>query len=254
MNNASWLPIFCLLPWCLGALIFLGAGALLIWLYRRSQQPKSKAEWATARRKNQAEVEALMPRVQPWRREALADLHTFRALRWGVFGRHARARGLIAADKNDEQRTWAAFALRGRRVYRRPVSFVGQAHARTSAQVFDFETDSTNQVSIQVDGRPLGSLQPDGTLLDTAGEPIGRLTPAADGQSAFPVTLHGRVVAQLAGGRGFRLHKSQARPPAVEIIAPDVTPDERDWLLALALWQIINLASLQIQNDGLVGP
>ncbi len=251
MNNETWVSLLCLLPWCLGVLGILGGGALLIWLYRRSQPPKSDAEWAAAQRKNQAEVDALMPQVQPWRQEALADLHTFRDIRWSVFGRHARARGLIAASKDDKERTWAAFALRGRRVYRRPVSFEGKAHARTSAQSFDFETDSTNRVSIQADGRLLGSLLPDGALVNASGTVIGQMTRADKERPAFLVTLNGRVVAQMAGEL---YRRGQTPRPAVEITAPDVTPEERDWLLALALWRTINWAGRQISNDGLSSP
>ena len=252
MSENTVLSFLCLLPWCLGALAFLGGGVLLTRLLLRGQRAKSENEWQAAQGNMAAEVAALLPQVQPWRAEALADLYTFRHLRWSVFGRHARARGLIAASKSDQQSIWAAFSLRGRRVYRRPVTFEGKAHARTTAQTFDFESDASNQVAIRVDSRPLGSLQADGRLLDPSGEPIGQIANAEKGTPTRPVTLHGRVVAHMgAYSGGVFSFRGVPRSPAVEIVAPDVTPEERDWLLALALWRIINRAGGQISNDGI---
>ncbi len=245
--------ILCLLPWCLG-LLGLGAfGVFLVWLFRRMRQAERTPVSAAEGEKMQAEVSALMPKVRPWRREALADLQTIRGIRWMAFGRKARARGLIAASRSDAERTWAAFALRGRRVYGRPVSFEGRAHVRTTAQSFDFEVQPTDQVSIQVDRKPLGSIHPEGTLLDPSGQPVGHFPPhPAKDEATYPVTLYGRVVARLRNFRhgGLFRFRRQPRPPAVEVIVPDLTLEERDWLLALALWQVVNLAGWQISTDG----
>ncbi|RMF32245.1 MAG: hypothetical protein D6759_08765 [Chloroflexi bacterium] len=245
--------LLCLLLWCLG-LLGLGAfGVFLVWLFRRVRQADRAPVSAAEQEKMQAEVDALMSKVRPWRREALADLQATRQVRWMSFGRRARVRGLIAASRSDAERTWAAFALRGRRVYGRPISFEGRAHVRTTAQSFDFEAQPTDLISIQVDHEPLGSIHPDGTLLDPSGQPIGQFPPhPANDQATYPVTLHGRVVARLRNlyHGGLFSFRRQPRPPAVEIIAPDLTLEERDWLLALALWQVVNLAGRQVETGG----
>ncbi|RME05670.1 MAG: hypothetical protein D6803_08455 [Anaerolineae bacterium] len=228
-------------------------GAVLAHFFLRGRQPNSDAGWAAMQTEMQAEVATLMPRVQLWSHDAFTELHTYRNLKWVAFGRQARARGLVAAAKNKKQRAWAAFSLRGRRVYNLPVAFVGKAHARTSVQSLDYEADASGQVVIQVDGRMLGSLQPDGQLLSASGEPIGQVARLARDRSTRPVTLNGREVAQLENpyyGGYFRFLKNIPRPPAVEFTAPDVTPAERDWLLALALWQVINRAAAQINTSG----
>ncbi|HID78734.1 MAG TPA: hypothetical protein EYP56_22415 [Planctomycetaceae bacterium] len=145
----------------------------------------------------------------------------------------------------------------GRRVYRGYLLFHGRALVCTMAQTFEFHAQPAGQVAIQVEGRPPGSLQPDGTLLDAEGQPIGRRPssyPDKD-QATYPVTVQERVVGRpenpFYGGR-LRSLRQMSRPPAVEITAPDVTAEEQDWLLALAFWNVLFPAAIQVDTSGIV--
>ncbi|NKQ37329.1 MAG: hypothetical protein HF973_17150 [Chloroflexi bacterium] len=241
-TTASFVSLLlCLLPFCLGLLGLAGFGALLIALVRRAQRPRGEADRKTAEQKNRVEVAALMAEVQPWRPEALADLRQIRQFRYGIFMRQIRARGLIAAARGDKQRTWAAFALRGQRVRRGVWAFHGGALARTSERALAFRAAETGEVAVRLDGRPLGSIQPDGELRDAAGQPVGQALFAAKDRPAGAVTLRGREAARLGDiySRDFS--------PAVTVTVPFPTPEEQDWLLALALWRVVNRAAAQVR-------
>ena len=53
-------------------------------------------------------------------------------------------------------------------------------------------------------------------------------------------------------GGYFRFLRKGSRSPAVEITAPDITAEERDWLLALAFWSVLHLAAIQVDTSGVV--
>lgn len=238
--------LFCLIPVVFMGLVGLGVVALFFWIISRTTRTKTKAELGADHERIETEVEKLMPQVRPWQPEALAHLHTGRDARWTKFGNNITMHGLIAASKSDAARTWSAFALRGRRKYSGPFSFHGQALARTTEHTFEFDTQAAG-VAIQLNDHPFGTLQPDGTLLDSDGQSIGHFQlEGGKRQPTFPVTLRGNVVAHLArpvyNPQGIVLFKrnKQPLPPAVEIVASDITPDDINWLLTLSLWQIIN--------------
>lgn len=119
--------LLCLLPFCLSVLGLIAVGALLLWVIRRQRRRPSAETLATEKDALRSEVASQMAALRPWRWDALADLRTFRKLRWSSFGRDFRMRGLVAASRSDRERTWAAFALRGRRLYRGPLPFHGLA-------------------------------------------------------------------------------------------------------------------------------
>ncbi len=238
--------LLCLLPFCLGGLGMLGVGAFLVWIIIRSRQPRDAAALADDWQKMQVEVADLLKQVLPWQDAVLSELRTPSMTRWVMTpGNNFRIRGLIAASWRDKKRAWAAFAARGRRLRRGPTTFHGQAHARTTAHTLDFEAQPEGEVVIRMNGASLGALHADGTLVDSSGETVGHVSPRPEQDTpGQPVTLHGRLVARLFDTRsGCRFaSRRQPLPPAVEIVASDLRAEERDWLLALVLWQAINRA------------
>ena len=226
----------CLLGVAAVCIIFIAV--IVIIAYRR---PKSEADLA-------ATVKDLMPNVHPWQPEALANLRTHYRTNWARIGRGITMRGLITAARSRNERAWAAFAMRGRILYRPPFFFHGQALVRTTERTFELNAQS-NGVTVRVDGRLLGVLRPDGVLLDADGQPVGHFQLEGEQEEPiFPLTLHGRVVARLARpyqsyGLGILGRPKQPPPPAVEIATPSMEPYEADWLLALVLWQIVNRAA-----------
>ncbi len=244
----------CLAPFCLGGLGFLAFGALLVWIIYRQWQPKSAASLAAERRALHDELErlTLTAGLRPWSADALTDLSTDWNATWLQFGRDLSARGTIPSLSEPKGPPWVIFALKIRGA-RRPD---GQLAARTTAQTFDYHI-AAGDVAIEVDGVPLGRVQPDGTLLDPDGQPIGR-APRPGGspikfrlgtvthlhdrrQRTYPVTLRGRVVGHLGHPRARMTNviplKKRQFPPAV---TPEglLSKEEVTWLLALAILQV----------------
>ena len=75
-------------------------------------------------------------------------------------------RSTISGVQDPKGPPWVAFALKVRGAFRPE----GQMHARTMEQCFDYRI-TPQGVAISVDDRPLGQVQPDGTLLDASGQP-----------------------------------------------------------------------------------
>lgn len=247
--------LLCLLPLLVMGLFFLGGVALFIWFIARAQRPKDPAALAADREKLRATVEKLMPQVRPWQPEVLAHPCTDENTFWTRFGNNITVRGLVAAALPNKGSNWAAFALDGRRVYSGPFSFHGQALARTTEHTFEFNARPAG-VAIRLNGSPFGTLQPGGNLLDANGQSIGHFQREGEkGRPTFPVTLHGRVVAHLAKpvyhSKGIIIFKrdKQPPPPAVEIVASDMTPNEANWLPALVLWQIVDRAAIDARSN-----
>ena len=122
----------------------------------------------------------------------------------------------------------------------------GVLHLRTSAHEarLDIKADVAQ---VAVGGRFLGSIRLDeGTIFDSGGQPIGRYhhhrglrwqigsTPLSSRYG--PVELYGRTVAEVNDGlaRSGPWSGDAARRPLVRNLAPNLTPDEESWLLAIA--------------------
>ncbi len=242
----------CVIPFCAGVLGFVALGVLLVWFVRRQWQPRSESALAGERQGMSARLARLRARLRPWSPDGLGDLSTDWDASWSRFGRALNAHGSIPALSDPKGPDWAAFSLKVRGA-RHPT---GQLLACTTAQSFSYRI-TTEGVTLQADGAPWGSILPDGTLLDDAGQPIGS-APRPGGMPArfnlgsvaylrderersYPVTLRGRVVGRLAHPSAQMTNvislKKRQFPPAV---VPEgvLSAEEATWLLALAILQV----------------
>ena len=248
--------LFCLIPIGFMGLVALGFVALFVWIISRTTRPKTAAELAADREKIRADVEKLMPKVRPWQPEGLADLSTNWDARWQRLAGTLKVHdGTIPGVQDPEGPPWVAFTFKVRGASRPD----GQMHARTTARRFDYRI-TPQSIEISVDDEPLGQMQPDGTLLDAAGQSIGHArrpkgTPASFSmgnmvhitdrrERSYAVDLHGRTVAWLANPPVRRLiaisigkRKPPQYPPALTI-AEKPSEEETTWLLALAILQV----------------
>lgn len=244
--------LICLAPFCLGVLGLAAFGALLVWVVRRQWQPKDEATLAAEKETMRSQLDQTAADLRPWSPAALTDLSTDWDARWTKFGRDLSARGTIPSLSEPKGPGLAAFVLKVRGA-RQPE---GQMQARTTAQAFDYHI-GRDGVNILVDGAPLGSVQPNGTLLDADSQPIGNATrpgglPAMfrvgsiarlhdQRERAYPVIMGERTVAHLANPPAQMTNvislKKQQIPPAVTL---EDTPSEKEatWLLALAILQV----------------
>jgi hypothetical protein len=128
--------------------------------------------------------------------------------------------------------------------------------ARTNQQVFEYRLKADG-ISVDLDGAAWGQVDPKGYLLDAHGEVVGS-APRPGGspvmvragsmavlsdqrERSYPVTLNGRVVAQMSNPAAQMTNVISLRERQ---IAPAVTletqpsEDEANWLLALAILQV----------------
>jgi hypothetical protein len=241
-----------LAPFCMGVLGLVAFGALLVWVVRRQWQAKDEATLTTERKTAQSQLEQMVADLRPWSPEGLTDLSTDWDARWTKFGRDLNARGTIPSLGEPKGPGWVAFVFKVRGA-RQPE---GQMQACTTVQAFDYGI-SREGVDLLVDGAPLGRVQPDGTLLDADGQPIGSAVrpgglPAMfrvgsiaklrdERERTYPLILGKRTVAHLANPPAQMTNvislKRRQFPPAVTL---ESTPsdEEATWLLALAILQV----------------
>lgn len=242
----------CLVSFCLGGLGLAALVALVVWSVRRQWQPWGAATLVAGRQQAGSQLERRTTELHPWTPDALADLSTDWDATWTRLGRELSASGTIPSLGEPKGPAWVAFSLKVRGA-RRPD---GHLLARTTAQVLVCRI-TPDGVAVEVDGAPLGSIRPDGRLLDAAGQSVGsaprpgglpaifRLGSVAklhdERQRSYPITLSGRVVAHLANPPAQTLNaislKKTQFPPAVILVD---TPSEAEvtWLLVLAVLQV----------------
>jgi len=245
--------LICLAPFCMGVLGLAAFGALLVWVIRRQWQPKGETTLAAERETMRSRLDQMAADLQPWSPEGLTDLSTDWDARWTKFGRTLSAQGTIPSLSESKGPGWVAFALKVRGA-RQPE---GQMQARTTSQAFDYRI-SREGVNILVNGAPLGSVQPDGTLLDANGQPIGSASrpgglPAMfrvgsvaklhdERERTYPLILGERTVAYLANPPAQMTNvislKKRQFAPAVTLESTPSDDEEATWLLALAILQV----------------
>jgi hypothetical protein len=244
--------LLCLAPFFFVLLGGLAIFAGLAWFMNYQRRPKDEATLAAERGVAHSQLEQKVADLRPWSSAGLADLSTDWDARWTKFGAELNASGTIPSLGEPEGPGWVAFVLKVRGA-RQPD---GQLHARTSAQAFDYRIGKEGVV-VHVDDAPLGSVRPDGTLLDGEGQPVGSavrpgglpamfragsLAKLQDGREReYPLILGERTVAHLANPpaqmiNAMRLKKQQF-PPAVTL-ADTPSEEEATWLLALAILQV----------------
>ncbi len=244
--------LLCMLPFCFVGLFMLGGLGLLMWLFNKKQRPKSQAELAAEEAKMRAVVDGLMAKLRPWTPEALSDLSTDWDASWSKF-RRLNVKGTLPGLSEPKEGAWVAFNLN----VRAAGLLDGRLLAKTTAQTFFYRIVPRKEITIQVDGAPWGSVQPDGTLLDAEGQPIGDArrpdgTPFAFSmgnishirdkrQRDYPITLRGRVIARLANPSAQLVNaislKKRQYPPALTL-NDSPSEEEATWLLALAILQV----------------
>ncbi len=244
--------LICLLPFCFLAVAGLAMLALMVWILRRMHRPKSDAELAREAQQMHAKVEGLMKNLRPWSPDALSDLSTDWNATWSKFTR-LNVKGTILSLSEPKGGHWVAFNLNTRAAGH----LNGRLLARTTAQTFFYNINPKEGVTIQINDAPWGSVQPDGTLLDAAGQAIGSTvrpagTPIGFKQKVgvnyihdnrereYSVILRGQVIAHLTNPRVTPLAislKKRQFPPALTL---NNTPSEEEatWLLALAILQV----------------
>ncbi|MGC9357870.1 MAG: hypothetical protein ACP5GX_08390 [Anaerolineae bacterium] len=244
--------LLCVLPFCLGLIGFAATAGFLIWLARRQSRSMSPPV--------HVEDEQRADGLRVWSPDDLTDLSTDWDAQWNRLGPRVNARGTIHSVSEPKGPALVAFVLKASGA-RKPE---GELHAHTTAQTFAYHIDREG-VHIRVEdrpfdqtqGRPFGHVQPDGTLLDAGGHPIGS-APRPGGRPAifsvggvsrlrderersYPVTLNGRIVGHLAHPRAQMINaiplKERQFPPVVTV-AGSPSGEEATWLLALAILQI----------------
>lgn len=250
--TSLWTTLSCLASFCLGGLGFLALAALLMWIVHRQWRPKDAAALAADRQRAGSQLEQRAAGLRPWTPDALADLSTDWDAKWTRLGRDLNASGTIPSLAEPKGPAWVAFSLRVRGAHRPD----GQLLACTTAQALACRI-TPEGIAVEVDGASLGSIRPDGTLLDAEGRIVGgaprpgglpalfRLGSVAklhdERQRSYPVTLEERVVAHLAHPPAQMMNvislKKPRFPPAVTLLG---TPSEAEttWLLVLAVLQV----------------
>jgi hypothetical protein len=178
-----------------------------------------------------------VPRLLPWEpSRALADLSSLcrgRAEMSALGGGMHHSRGTMQSRSHPGD-AWLAYTVNAQRGY-------GVAVLRTSASELSVEVKGGVErfAVVTVDGQPLGTVRTDSSeILDPSGRPLGRVARGelitTYGMTNYrDVELNGRRVAEINGNL---LHPGQrlgSPPPAFRIQAPDLSPDEERWLLAL---------------------
>ena len=251
--------LLCLAPFCLGVLGFIGVGVLMVWIIRRQWRPLDENTLAAQRRQLQADLNKRVAGLRSWSPEALTDLSTDWNAHWNRFARTLNVWGTIPSVSAPKGPPWVAFKLKVRGA-RQPEGLLA---ARTTAQSFEYRL-SQQGVSILVDGAPLGSVLPDGTLLGPDGAPIGSaprpggmpvmfrlgtLSHLRDNRPrSYPVTLGGRLIAHLSHPPAQLVNvihlKKPQYPPAVTLVETP-TQEEATWLLALVILQVAGYNTLE---------
>lgn len=222
---------------CLGSFALLGFGLVTLMILRQSQ-PYSAQEMAQAEANASEFFSRTVPTLLPWQPGALTDLSCqWQGTRGGfTIGGY---QGVIRSLSNPEGQSLLAFSLslKGSRGFLR-------LHTSDREVRLDIEAD---EVRVAVGGQPLGSIHMrEGTIFDSGGQPIGRYqryrglrwqVGSAPTSSRYgPLELYGRTVAEINDGlvrSGGLLTGNAASRPLVRSLAPDLTLEEENWLLAL---------------------
>ncbi len=219
----------------LGLFTILAFGLVFLLLLRRSR-PYSAQEMERAESRASDFVSHAAVGLLPW--GSLTDLSCqWRGTRGGlIVGKY---RGVIKSLSNPDAPGLLAcyLSLKGTQ---------GSLHLRTSAHEARLGIEA-NVAQVTVGGRFLGSIRlGQGTIFDSEGQPIGRyhrhrglrwqIGSAPLSSRYGPVELYGRTVAEVNDGlsRSGPWSGDAARRPLVRNLAPDLSRDEENWLLAIA--------------------
>lgn len=234
---------------CIMMVFFLLMAGLNFWLSRSSRRPFTPEETAQIDAAAEAYFAQTIPNLLPWSTPTLAGLSCCWQGERHVSFTTRRHEGWIPSLSHPEGRGPVAFHLVQKGLYR-------VVHLRTSIHQVRLELEGDEG---RVTGRygTLGKVRlADGTLLDEAGRPLGqyhhqpgrlRLTVGSAPLSSRygPVELNGRTVAELNDGLVWRkgswgIFTGEAtHRPLIRRLAPDLTDEETDWLLALVGVELI---------------
>ena len=220
----------------LGLFAVLVFGLVFLIILRRSR-PYSAQEMIQVESRASDFASQTVPGLLPW--TSLADLSCQWHGTWSglIIGEY---RGVIRSLSNPNAPGLLACYLSLKGTH-------GFLHLHSSAHEARLDIKA-NAAQVTVGGRFLGSIRLDeGTIFDSGGQPIGRYhryrgwrwrigsTPLSPRYG--PVELYGRTVAEVNDGlvrSGPSWNDSAARRPLVRNLAPDLSPDEESWLLAIA--------------------
>jgi len=225
---------------CFASIIAFFIVLFVLWQRSRPPSPQQQASAANAA---QVDREESVATLLPWSTQCLGDL----ACQWrgtrtlALVG--SEYRGQIASLSDPQGSSALAFHLSGK-------GRQGVLRLWTSDRQMqlDFRADGSTSVS----GCLVGSIRPDGELLDSAGQSIGAY-PRRRGfrfvMGSIPVAprytsaeLNRRAVAEINEGlvrRSGPFAASAATRPLIHNLRADVTREEEDWLIALIGLELI---------------
>ncbi|MBI3161898.1 MAG: hypothetical protein HYZ23_05285 [Chloroflexi bacterium] len=244
--------LFCLAPFCAGALVIGGVGFLIIRTIRHQRNPLTAGQVNARSDALKSQVRQMAGQLRPWTADSLTDLSTDWDATWSKWGRDLDARGTIPSLSRPKEAAYIAFALHVRGAFEPD----GILHACTTQHAFAYRL-SQRGVDIRVDDSSLGRIQPDGQLLDVESKIIGeakrpgglpalfQIGSAAilrdQRERSYPLILDGKIMGEIANPSIQMLNaidlKKKNPPAAIQHIE---TRAEREklWLLALAILQV----------------
>ena len=236
-------------------LVLLGMGTLLVWFSRRTGRVFQEADRELATDTG-FYLNEVANQLLPCEPDALEDFASLLEITGRRVGPSLHYRGKLKSLKQMETPGWLAFDLQ--------LKF-GKGFMKMRAVERDYELDvERNNISeVRVDGIPLGQIHARGRneiiLLSVDGRPLGRyqhqrpdmgfrfsakvyyLRPGYLEPTYSPVEIRGRQAAEFNNNMILSQHLQFLQGPVQPLyqnLAPDLTSEETDWLMALLALEI----------------